>query len=166
MLLRLPRSSPSLGQVVLVLALLASPALAVAQQICTSDTQCWRGGQPSHAECQGDTLVVKQALCAGSCREMEVRRQNCRVGGPVRCVGNAVERKVGRCDLVQANCVYDRANLETCFKSCACSKKTLIIFTGQCAGGIGCGQFTRTCKAGCTCDPEPRCLDEAPRRKT
>ena len=148
-----------------LLVLIIASNLAVAQQICTSDTQCWRGGPPTQVACQGDTLVVTQSTCAGSCRQMEVRRQNCRGGGPVRCVGNAVERKAGRCDIVQRNCVYDTANLETCFKSCVCSKTKLIISTGQCVGGIGCGRLIRTCKAGCTCDGEPRCLDEPERRK-
>ena len=41
-----------------LLVLIIASNLAVAQQICTSDTQCWRGGQPTQVACQGDTLVV------------------------------------------------------------------------------------------------------------
>ena len=145
-----------LTSLLLLLMVFASPP-AVAQS-CTADIQCTNGGRP-RAECIGDTLIVRRSVCAGQCRDIEERRQNCApvmVGG--RCTSGGFERIEGRCNSSSASC-EQRANWQPCYPSCSCRGNRLIVATGQCSPAIGCHRSTVICKAGCTCDPTPRCLD-------
>jgi hypothetical protein len=154
--------------VLAVLAVLAGLLVAVPAeaQRCTADSQCSRTGLPSYATCSGDTLIVRRSTCVGGmCREMEVSRQNC--GSPYpdsgRCLGNAFEITSNRCDALQGRC-DSRNDRDLCLPSCSCRDNVLRVSTGQCSPNIGCHRAVLQCKSGCTCDPEPRCLD-APARQ-
>lgn len=140
------------------LLLMAVPPPAHAQT-CTADIQCLNGGRP-RAECIGDTLIVRRAICAGTCRDTEDRRQTCGsrgIGG--RCVGHAFETVTGRCNAALATC-DTRTERTPCFPSCSCRGRQLIVASGQCSPATGCQRAVITCARGCTCDPTPRCLDE------
>ncbi len=128
-------------------------------QSCTIDSQCSGGGR-SVAMCSGDMLVVKSARCiGGSCQEREERRQNCgpRSSQAVSCSGNIAIRSGGGCDPIGQSCSA-RTDREVCVNSCTCAKNRLIISTGQCVNGAGCGRAVVQCQNGCTCSGEPRCL--------
>ena len=143
---------------ILLLALASLVPVETNAQSCTADVQCTNGGRP-RAECIGDTLIVRRSVCSGQCRDIEERRQNCApvvVGG--RCTSGGFERIEGRCNSSSASC-DQRANWEPCLPSCSCRGKRLTVSTGQCSPAIGCHRNTIVCKAGCTCDPTPRCLD-------
>jgi hypothetical protein len=137
-------------------ALLASGgALA---QTCSSDGQCPNGGRSS-ATCVGDTLVVKRSICAGSCRDVEERRESCgsRVIGSVTCQGNTAVKTEGGCNALAMRC-DNRLDREVCISTCACVKNRLVYSSGICTPGSGCGRVVLQCKGGCTCKPEPTCL--------
>jgi hypothetical protein len=106
----------------------------------------------------GDTLVVKRSVCAGTCREIEERRQNCgsRTIGSVTCQGNVANRGGGGCNSSLGTC-ENRNEREVCVPSCACRGKRLVVSTGMCIPGAGCGRTVQLCTNGCSCTPEPRC---------
>jgi hypothetical protein len=139
----------------------ASGALA---QSCSADVHC-QSGLLTNNVCIGDTLVVKRRLCVGGqCQEQEVRREPCRTSGSIdRCVGNVHERDGGSCDALAGRCVQ-RLERQLCTKFCSCRNKLLIVATGQCVPGLGCSRAILKCEGGCTCTPQPMCLD-APAKK-
>jgi hypothetical protein len=132
-------------------------ASAVAQS-CSADSQCPNSGR-SIASCVGNTLIVRRSVCAGSCREVEERRQDCgsRGLGTVTCSGNLAVRSEGGCNATTASC-DNRMDRELCVPSCSCRGNRLIIATGSCTAGVGCGRSITQCKNGCTCKPDPKCL--------
>jgi hypothetical protein len=164
-------SDRSHRRVVLMVALMATALLALAlppraaAQTCTADVQC-RSGRLSDNVCIGDTLYVKRRLCIGGrCEEQDVRRETCRTGGSAdRCVGNVYERDGGRCDALAGRCT-NRLERQACTKSCSCRGKLLIVASGQCAPGVGCIETVLECKTGCTCRPEPMCLEKPAKGK-
>jgi hypothetical protein len=142
---------------VLVVSLLL-PGVPVEAQPCTADEQC-RSGLDPNAQCIGDTLVVKRNVClGGTCREIEERREDCRAQEASRCRGAAFEQTSSRCDALQARCVQI-VEREVCMKSCDCRDKTLSVSAGQCLANLGCNRLSMQCEHGCTCTPEPKCLD-------
>lgn len=147
------------GLLALLLGAIGGPVLA---QTCTADVQCPNAGQPM-ATCIGDTLVVKRSMCSGTCREVEVRRQRCQTESRGQCLGNSFVLTVRRCNASLGIC-EQRQERDLCLPSCSCRGKRLVVATGRCFEAIGCGRSVVHCKHGCTCKPEPRCLDEAPRR--
>ena len=141
-----------------VLATLAAGSEAFAQR-CSTDMDCQRTGLRQDARCVGDTLVVTERRCVGgSCRALE-RRQSCGTGGAGRCIGNVFEATIGRCDALLGRCVR-RAERDVCISSCTCRNNILIVATERCSPNIGCHRGRIVCESGCTCEPEPRCLDE------
>jgi hypothetical protein len=144
---------------VLLVLVAASPFghRAVAQE-CTADEQCRKGQGPA-AECVGDLLVVKRSVClGGTCREIEERRENCGAAEGSRCRGGAFEQTARRCDAVLGRC-EQRTEREVCLASCECRENTVYMSTGQCSPALGCTRVTMKCEHGCTCSPEPKCLD-------
>lgn len=142
---------------VLSAALAAGPD-AHAQR-CATDMDCQRTGLREDARCAGDTLVLTERRCVGgSCRALD-RRQDCSTRGAGRCIGNVFEATTGRCDSLLGRCVR-RADRDVCMPSCTCRNNVLTVATEQCSPYIGCRRGTFVCKGGCTCEPEPRCLDE------
>jgi hypothetical protein len=142
---------------------MAWPGPAPAQP-CTADSQCSRGYGPQ-ATCIGDTLVVKRSIClGGQCREQEERRETCRSGERSSCNTGVFQRTIARCDALLGRCV-ERTERDVCEPSCACRGSTMRISTGQCAPSLGCNRVVLKCDGGCTCAPEPKCLD-APATKT
>lgn len=144
--------------VLAVLFLAAAPANA---QSCTSDFQC----SPSAASinvCLGDTLILRRSICVGGhCQMSETGRSNCNVGGGAgTCQGNMFVRSGGRCDAGMGRCTQGGTSHISCVKTCACRGNRLVISTGVCQPGSGCGQAAFQCKTGCTCSPEPRCLED------
>jgi len=89
-------------------------------------------------------------------------RQNCEVRGrgAGRCIGNVFEATSGRCDALLGRCVQ-RADRAVCTASCTCRENVLTVTTEQCSPNVGCHRGRFVCKNGCTCEPEPRCLDAA-----
>lgn len=159
-----PRVAAMAALLVAALLAVALPPRAVAQT-CTADVQC-RSGRLSDNVCIGDTLYVKRRMCVGGrCQEQDVRREACRTGGFAdRCVGNVYEREGGRCDALAGRCT-DRLERRVCSKSCSCRGKLLIVASGQCAQGLGCVETVLECQSGCTCRPEPMCLDRPAKGK-
>jgi hypothetical protein len=142
---------------VLVMSLLPSWD-RVAAQTCTTDEQCQRG-QRVNAECVGDILVVKRPTClGGACREIEERRENCGAAESSRCRGGAFEQTSRRCDASLGRC-EQRIERDLCLASCDCRDNTLYMSTGQCVSTLGCTRVTMKCEHGCSCEPEPKCLD-------
>ena len=139
-----------------VVLCVAVPGQAQAQS-CSADSQCPDAGRSS-ATCVGDTLVVKRSVCAGSCREVEERRQSCgsRVIGSIACQGNIAVRSEGGCNAISQSC-DSRVDREVCVATCACRGNRLIVSTGTCVSGAGCARSVVQCKNGCTCKPEPAC---------
>lgn len=136
----------------------ANPAGA---QACTTDFQCGpsAGG---YNRCLGDTLITVRRLCvAGQCREQELSRINCNLGGGAGvCQGNVFVRSGGRCDALSGRCTSGGTTQIACVKSCSCRGNRLTISTGACTPGLGCGTAVLRCRKGCTCSPEPRCLED------
>jgi hypothetical protein len=132
------------------------PSMAAAQS-CSADSQCYNGGR-STFQCVGDTLIVKRSICAGTCREVEERRQDCgpRTIGGVECSGNIAIRSGGGCNPSFGTC-DSRTEREVCVPACSCRGKRLTVATGTCVTGSGCARTTVQCQNGCTCSPEPRC---------
>ncbi len=155
-----------LRRLAFVLAALVATAAAgtdARAQRCTADFDCQRTGLRGEARCVGDTLVITQSRCVGgTCRSMDTR-QSCATRGAGRCIGNVFEATTGRCDALLGRCVQ-RADRDVCIPSCTCRKNVLSIATERCSPNIGCHRATVQCAAGCTCEPEPRCLD-APAEK-
>jgi hypothetical protein len=142
---------------VLVMSLLPS-WVRVAAQTCTADEQCQRG-QRVNAECVGDILVVKRPTClGGTCRDIEERRENCGAAESSRCRGGAFEQTSRRCDASLGRC-EQRIERDLCLASCDCRDNTLYMSTGQCVSTLGCTRVTMKCEHGCSCEPEPKCLD-------
>lgn len=128
-------------------------------QHCSTDRDCQPTGLRQEARCVGDTLVLTERRClGGTCRSME-RRQSCAVRSSGRCIGNVFEATSGRCDALLGRCER-RSERDVCLPSCTCAENILFVSTGQCSPNIGCHRVRTVCKAGCTCEPEPRCLDE------
>jgi len=128
-------------------------------QRCATDRDCQPTGLRQEARCVGDTLVLTERRClGGTCRSME-RHQSCAVRNGGRCIGNVFESTSGRCDALLGRCAR-HAMRDVCLPSCTCSENILLVSTGQCSPSIGCHRVRTVCKAGCTCEPEPRCLDE------
>lgn len=147
----------------------AAPALA---QRCSADSQCARPGSERSFSCQGSVLVSHERRClGGQCRDTTETRVDC--GGGVG-LGNcdpssgrcrtSPEPRVGRGN-VSPDDDDERAAMSMCPPRCICNGRTLIIVTGRKAHQKGkrCDTIETACKTGCTCKPEPRCLD-APRR--
>jgi hypothetical protein len=145
------------------LSLAALPSQA---QPCAADSQCQTPGITNNV-CIGDTLVTRRRICAGGqCQEQETR-QSCGGGGfGGTCQGNVFLRSGGGCDGLSGRCAAGAVSRDVCIQSCACQGNRLIVATGQCSPGTGCGRFVVQCKAGCTCSPQARCLeDPAPQPK-
>lgn len=144
------------------LAWLAAPIAATAQP-CTTDLQCapYAGGIN---QCLGDTLIQLRSICvAGSCQTTETGRLNCNpTGGVGTCVGNTFVQSGARCDALAGRCAQGGNTRITCVKSCSCRGNTLVVSTGICSPGAGCGRAVFRCRKGCTCDPEARCLEDPP----
>lgn len=141
-----------------LIAAMATGTDARAQR-CATDIDCQRTGLREDARCVGDTLVRTERRCVGgTCRALE-RRQSCSTGGASRCIGNVFEGTSGRCDALLGRCVQ-RADRDVCMPSCTCRENLLTVATERCSPNIGCHRGTFVCKSGCTCEPEPRCLDE------
>lgn len=135
-----------------------SPATA---QACTTDFQCGpRAG--GYNRCLGNTLITVRRLCvAGQCREQELSRINCNPGGGSgTCQGNVFVRSGGRCDALSGRCTSGGTFQVACVKSCSCRGNRLTVSTGTCTPGRGCGSAVLRCRKGCTCSPEPRCLED------
>ena len=154
---------------VLLAALIGALALCstARAQGCTSDAQCspFAGGIN---QCLGDTLILRRSICvAGHCQVTETGRQNCNIGGGAgTCQGNTFVRSGGRCDAPMGRCSTGGTSQIACVKTCSCRGNRLVIATGVCSPGAGCGQAAFQCKKGCTCSPEARCLeDREPRVK-
>lgn len=140
-----------------VLAAMVAGTTAYAQR-CSTDADCQRTGLRGETRCAGEILVIKQYRCVGgACRHMDTR-QNCDTRAAGRCIGNVFEARTGRCDALLGRCVQ-RADRAVCIASCTCRENVLTIATEQCSPNIGCHRGTTVCKNGCTCEPEPRCLD-------
>lgn len=153
--------SGAMRTIFMMMALLAgfvSLPNQAAGQSCTADVQCPNGGR-SVASCLGDTLIVRRSVCAGSCREVEERRENCGGGIGGVCTGGAYERVSGRCNSSLGTCER-RADRELCSPSCSCRNGLLSVSTGQCSPAIGCHRAVKRCAGGCSCDPVPRCEGE------
>jgi hypothetical protein len=145
------------GFIAAILVLLASVD-RVAAQACTSDEQCQQAQRPA-AECVGDILVFKRYVClGGTCRDIEERRENCGAAESSRCRGAAFEHTSRRCDAVLGRC-EQRIERELCLESCDCRDNTLYMSSGQCSPTLGCTRVSMKCEHGCTCSPEPKCLD-------
>jgi hypothetical protein len=144
--------------IVLALTIPVAPANA---QSCTTDFQC---GYPPGGinSCLGDTLITRRGICSGGyCQYTEAGRQNCNPGGGAgTCTGDTFVRSGGRCDALSGRCTSGGASQITCVKTCACRGNRLVISTGMCTPGAGCGVAAFQCKTGCTCSPEPRCLED------
>ena len=129
-------------------------------QTCTSDFQC----SPSligQNTCLGDTLIMRRSICvAGQCQTQETGRQNCGGGSIGTCQGNTFVRSGNRCDAMSGRCVQGGQSAVACVKACSCQGNSLVIATGVCSPGSGCGRAVLRCKTGCTCSPEPRCLED------
>lgn len=126
-------------------------------QTCTADEQCQTQG--AGAQCIGDILVIKRNMClGGTCKEIEQRRENCGAAEASRCRGSAFEQTGRRCDAVQGRC-EQRIERDLCLPSCDCRDNTLYMSTGQCMSTLGCTRVTMKCEHGCTCEPDPKCLD-------
>ena len=150
-----PMVSALLALAAVVLLGSAHPAAA---QPCTADSQC-RFGIGRAAACVGNTLIVKERRCfSGYCRDLEVRRQDCGPPPGGRCVGGNYETVGSRCDPLLGQCA-SRTERLPCTPSCTCRNKVLTVVTGECSPAIGCHRGVRKCPGGCTCKPEPRCLD-------
>ena len=153
-------------QLAALLAVLLGIAAPAQAQRCTADAQC----SPYVAginQCLGDTLILRRSICVGGyCQTTETSRVNCNAAGNAgSCVGNTFVRSGGRCDALSGRCAPGGNSQVTCVKSCSCRGNRLVIATGVCSPGAGCGQAAYQCKTGCTCSPEPRCLeDPVPRR--
>lgn len=149
--------------VVLVSTLCASCLFAswpAAAQSCTSDFQC-SPSLISQNTCLGDTLVMRRSICvAGTCQTQEMGRTSCGGGSVGSCQGNTFVRSGGRCDALAGRCVQGGQSAVACVKACSCQGNSLAIATGTCSPGAGCGRAVLRCKAGCTCSPEPRCLED------
>jgi hypothetical protein len=163
---RRPTTPMGLRQLFGLLAAISVPiaflplAHRVEAQVCTADEQC-RTEQGPAAECVGDILVFKRRVClGGACREIEERRETCGAAEVSRCRGDAFEQTARRCDAVLGRC-EQRIERELCLKSCDCRDNTVYMSTGQCSPTLGCTRVTMKCEHGCTCSPEPKCL-EAP----
>lgn len=142
-----------------LLFLIAHSGTTLFAQSCTFASQCSGGGR-SVALCIGDMLVIKSARCMGGiCQEREERRQNCGPGASqaISCSGHIAVRSGGGCDPLGQSC-STQTDRDVCVKSCVCVKNRLIIATGQCVPGAGCGRAVIQCQNGCTCSGEPRCL--------
>jgi hypothetical protein len=126
-------------------------------QSCSADSQCSNSGR-SVASCVGNTLVVRRSLCAGSCQEVEERRQDCgsRITGSISCSGNIAIRQEGGCNVSSASC-DNRTDREVCVATCSCRGNRLTYSSGTCTPGAGCARVTIQCKTACSCSPEPRC---------
>ena len=133
-------------------------ALPAAAQSCSADSQCPNSGR-SIASCIGNTLVLRRSVCAGGCREIEERRQDCgsRTIGTITCSGNIAVRNEGGCNAVSASC-DQRMDREVCVRTCSCRGNRLTYSSGTCTSGAGCARATVQCKNGCSCDPEPNCF--------
>lgn len=141
----------------LIGALVYAPA-ALAQS-CSADVQCTNRGQP-RTECIGDMLVVRRSVCAGICRDQDLRREVCNrvnIGG--QCAGGFFETETGRCNIALGACER-RAERQPCLASCSCRNNVLIVSTGACSPSIGCHRAVKRCRGGCACDPQPRCNGE------
>lgn len=142
-----------------LLVVAAVPARA--QQPCTTDFQCqpYAGGNNL---CLGDTLILRRSVCvAGICQTSETGRVNCNPpSGAGVCQGNTFVKGGGRCDALSGRCSTTGATTIACVKTCSCRGNVLAISTGMCTPGAGCGQAVMRCKTGCTCQPEPRCLED------
>lgn len=130
-------------------------------QPCASDVQCQLPGV-SNAMCIGDTLVTRRSICVGGQCQTQEMRQNCSAGGPIggTCQGNVFIRSGGGCDGLSGRCGSGIATREVCQENCSCRGNRLVVSTGQCSPGLGCGRAVVQCKSGCTCSPEPRCLED------
>lgn len=138
--------------VAMALALVLVAPRPAAAQPCTADSQCRDFGR-TRAACSGNTLVVKQSRCIGTCRTVEISRQPC--PGPCvadRCVGGPLGSSPASPPtgggLVAGACV----------KICSCKGKQLTYGVGYARDPDQCRRRTVDCVYGCTCDPEPRCL--------
>jgi hypothetical protein len=151
--------------VVFVAWLAVSAAVLIAQrgpapaQGCRTDFDCNLIG--GNNRCLGDTLIMVRRLClGGSCQEMQTGSINCNPGSGVgTCQGNTYVRSGGRCDALSGRCTQSGSIMISCVKSCSCQGNRLAISTGTCTVG-GCGRAVVQCKTGCTCSPEPRCLED------
>lgn len=134
------------------------PAFA---QSCTSDFQCGpsAGG---YNTCLGDTLITKRRICSGGqCQEQITGSVSCGGGGGFgTCQGNMFVRSGSRCDASLGRCIQSGGIQIACVKTCSCQGNSLVISTGTCTPGAGCGRAAFRCKTGCTCAPEPRCLED------
>ncbi len=159
---RLPQAAASLIALVLItLATMLAATPPASAQMCSTDAQCGpsAGG---YNTCLGDTLIVKRRLCvAGRCVEQEISRISCGSGGlSGTCQGNVYIRSGGRCDALSGRCTAGSPIAMTCVKSCSCRGNRLTVSTGVCSPGSGCGRAVFRCRKGCTCQPEPRCLED------
>lgn len=144
---------------VLMAALLAMGGTDAVAQQCRTDVDCRRTGLRADTRCVGDTLVVTHYRCiGGTCRGMDTR-QSCAMRSAGRCIGNVFEATIGRCDALLGRCV-ERTERDVCMSSCTCRDNVLTVAMERCSPDIGCQRARIVCKVGCTCDPEPRCLDE------
>lgn len=139
---------------------LAAGLMAAVAQPCAYDGQCQLPGVTNNT-CLGDTLITRRRLCVGGqCQDQETRMSCGGSFGGV-CQGNVFVRTGGGCDGLSGRCTSGVASREVCIQSCACQGHRLVVATGQCSPGLGCGRFVLQCKTGCTCAPEPRCLEDA-----
>jgi hypothetical protein len=134
-----------------------SPAGA---QSCRTDFDCNLIG--GNNRCLGDTLILVRRLClGGTCQEQQTGSINCNPsGGAGSCAGNTFVRSGGRCDALAGRCIQGASISVTCVRSCSCQGNRLAISTGACSVG-GCVRAVVQCNTGCTCSPEPRCLEDA-----
>ncbi|MFV0298182.1 MAG: hypothetical protein ACK5JT_18920 [Hyphomicrobiaceae bacterium] len=133
------------------LMLLAATTSAHARR-CSADTECYDYGR-AQSICNGNTLVIKKAICAGSCRVVEVSRMPCPgpcVGG--RCVGGPTRSGPLPPPLGGGRPVG------VCARLCKCDGKRLTYGLGFADREKDCRRRHVDCVYGCSCDPEPRCL--------
>ncbi len=133
---------------------------SAAERRCISDYDCTRSaGMRNEYRCIGDTLIRRETRCvAGRCQVRETTRRNCAAVQRGRCVGSGYRRQRGRCDGLAGRCVT-RSEIEVCNRSCVCHDNRLVLASGKCSPAIGCHSVVLQCPGGCTCKPEPKCLD-------
>ena len=137
-------------------------ATPVSAQNCVSDSQCGAGSSSANT-CLGDTLVMRRRSCQGGrCVEQDAGRTSCGPGSRCdalagRCVSSGIAPTPGRGATIPGGGIRSSG----CIPSCTCRGNTLVIGTGTLGPGGRCFQSVQRCQKGCSCEPEPRCGEDA-----
>lgn len=139
-----------LAPIIAALWIMLLGTLPAGAQSCSADVQCANGGR-AEVTCSGNTVIVRRSVCAGTCRIIEERRQDC--GNSV--TGGRCNFMTGSCDPPSGEAARGRIPPTLCASACSCREGTLR-FTRRAADGT-CEPVVRRCKNGCSCDPRPQC---------